>query len=68
MNLMRPEFYDKTLFRQFIKHLSDAGILTEDDNTKLTFDSNLEAISEEAKLVMSTELRHGIIQVASAAL
>ncbi|MCL4106524.1 UNVERIFIED_CONTAM: hypothetical protein GTU68_009658 [Idotea baltica] len=61
-----PEFYDKTLFRQFIKNLSDARILTEDDSGKLTFDSNLEAISEEAKLVMSTELRHGIIQVASA--
>ncbi|MFT6051389.1 MAG: glycerol-3-phosphate O-acyltransferase [Halioglobus sp.] len=63
-----PEFYDKTLFRQFIKNLSDAGILTEDASTKLRFDNKLETISEEAKLVMSTELRHGIIQVASAAL
>ena len=60
-----PEFYDKTLFRQFIKNLSSEGILTEDENGKLLFDEALKTISEDAKLVMSTELRHGIIQVAS---
>jgi glycerol-3-phosphate O-acyltransferase len=60
-----PEFYDKTLFRQFIANLSSEGFLTEDENGKLQFDEVLESISEDAKLVMSTELRHGIIQVAS---
>ncbi len=59
-----PEFYDKTLFQQFIKNLSSDGILTEDPNGKLQFDDALKSISEDAKLVMSTELRHGIIQVA----
>jgi len=60
-----PEFYDKTLFHQFIRNLSNAGILTENEHGKLLFDKALEIISDEAKLVMSTELRHGIIQVAS---
>lgn len=60
-----PEFYDKTLFRQFIRNLSQEGILSENDSGKLEFDEALESISEDAKLVMSTELRHGIIQVAS---
>lgn len=60
-----PEFYDKTLFRQFIKNLSLEGILSENEQGKLEFDEVLQSISEDAKLVMSTELRHGIIQVAS---
>jgi glycerol-3-phosphate O-acyltransferase len=60
-----PEFYDKTLFRQFIRNLSSEGNLTEDENGKLLFDEALKTISEDAKLVMNTELRHGIIQVAS---
>jgi glycerol-3-phosphate O-acyltransferase len=60
-----PEFYDKTLFRQFIANLSAEGFVTEDEGGKLQFDEVLESISEDAKLVMSNELRHGIIQVAS---
>jgi len=60
-----PEFYDKTLFHQFIRNLSNAGVLTENEHGKLLFDKALETISDEAKLVMSTELRHGIIQIAS---
>ncbi len=60
-----PEFYDKTLFRQFISNLAQTGILKEDEHGKLLFDGTLKSISEDAKLVMSTELRHGIIQVAS---
>jgi len=60
-----PEFYDKTLFRQFIKNLVIEGIVSENEQEKLVFDDVLESISEDARLVMSTELRHGIIQVAS---
>ena len=59
------EFYDKTLFRQFIGSLSGSGILVEDEHGKLNFDQTLETIAEGARLVMSTELRHGILQVAS---
>ena len=60
-----PEFYDKTLFRQFIVNLKNDGTLSEDENGKLLFDKKLMSMSEGARLVMSTELRHGIIQVAS---
>ncbi|MBE9539277.1 MAG: glycerol-3-phosphate 1-O-acyltransferase PlsB [Proteobacteria bacterium] len=60
-----PEFYDKTLFRQFITNLASEGIVSEDDDGKLMFDKKLLAMSAGARLVMSTELRHGIIQVAS---
>ncbi|MEH6580487.1 MAG: glycerol-3-phosphate 1-O-acyltransferase PlsB [Halioglobus sp.] len=60
-----PEFYDKTLFRQFIANLLDAGFLVESDLGMLQFDETLESIAEGSRLVMSTELRHGILQVAS---
>ncbi|MBT4519050.1 MAG: glycerol-3-phosphate 1-O-acyltransferase PlsB [Halieaceae bacterium] len=60
-----PEFYDKTLFRQFIGNLRKWGVLQHDDTDKLVFDKVLEEVSKDAKLVMSRELRHGIIQVAS---
>ncbi len=60
-----PEFYDKTLFNQFIKNLSSEGVLSENEHGKLVFDKRLLSMSAGARLVMSTELRHGIIQVAS---
>ena len=60
-----PEFYDKTLFRQFIAKLASEGFLVENEQGKLLFEEILEKTAEGARLVMSTELRHGIIQVAS---
>ena len=60
-----PEFYDKTLFRTFIENLGQEGLVTEGENQTLDFGPELESLSEGARLVMSTELRHGIIQVAS---
>ena len=60
-----PEFYDKTLFRQFIGNLTLQGIVQRNKQDKLVFDKTLESISKDAKLVMSKELRHGIIQVAA---
>ena len=60
-----PEFYDKTQFRQFIANLSKAGILEVSDQGKLQFDETLESIAQASRLVMSTELRHGILQTAS---
>ncbi len=61
-----PEFYDKTLFRQFIRNLSKNGILKRSEDGKLIFDEILEEVSNDAKALMTKELRHGIIQMASA--
>jgi len=60
-----PEFYDKTLFRQFIGNLTKAGVLQRNSEGKLTFDEVLESVTHDAKLFMTKELRHGIIQIAS---
>ena len=57
-----PEFYDKTLFKQFIESLTDTGILGRDEEGKLVFDQRLEQFARDAKLVLDKEVRHSIIQ------
>lgn len=58
-----PEFYDRTLFRQFIESLFESDILGRDDDGNLTFDRQLEDFARDAKLILSKEIRHTIIQV-----
>ncbi len=57
-----PEFYDKTLFKQFIESLTDSGILGRDEEGRLVFDQRLEQFARDAKLVLDKEVRHSIIQ------
>ncbi len=59
-----PEFYDKNLFRQFIDLLKQRDVLQVDAAGKLEFDDSIEDITEEAKTLLSKEIRHGIIRVA----
>jgi glycerol-3-phosphate O-acyltransferase len=58
-----PEFYDRTLFRQFIEAMFESGHLSRDDDNCLVFGRQLEAFARDAKLVLSKEIRHTIIQV-----
>ena len=58
-----PEFYDRTLFKQFIDSLTAAGILGRDDDGRLLFDQRLEGFARDARLVLDKEVRHAIIQV-----
>ncbi len=58
-----PEFYDRTLFKQFIESLFESNILGRDDDGNLTFDRQLENFARDAKLILSKEIRHTIIQV-----
>jgi glycerol-3-phosphate O-acyltransferase len=59
-----PEFYDKTLFKQFIESLTDSGILDRDEEGCLVFGQRLEQFARDAKLILDKELRHTIIQTA----
>ncbi len=59
-----PEFYDRTLFRQFIDSLTASGILGRDENGCLTFDNRLEQFARDARLILGKEVRHTIIQTA----
>jgi glycerol-3-phosphate O-acyltransferase len=57
-----PEFYDRTLFKQFIESLTESGILGRDDDGCLTFNQRLEQFARDAKLILEKEIRHTIIQ------
>jgi len=63
-----PEFYDKNLFRQFIDLLRQRGFLLVNAAGKLEFEDNIKNVTEEAKTLLSKEIRHGIIRVAPQAL
>jgi glycerol-3-phosphate O-acyltransferase len=59
-----PEFSDRNLFRQFISMLRENGALTTNENEKLEFNSVIRQISDDAKFILNSEIRHGIIRVA----
>jgi len=59
-----PEFSDRNLFRQFISLLRDNGVLTTNAEEKLEFDEMIGQISDDARFILSTDIRHGIIRVA----
>ncbi len=61
-----PEFFDKSLFKQFIRNLKDAQIVTTDDAGKLEFSDQLEGVLADAKAILSKEVRHSIWQISPA--
>ncbi len=62
-----PEFYDRSLFRQFINELRELGILTNNREGKLLFDERLDSISEHARFILRKEIRLLIIRSAAQA-
>ena len=62
-----PEFYDRSLFRQFISGLRELGILTNDREGKLLFDKRLDSISEHARFILRKEIRLLIVRSAAQA-
>ena len=66
--LNAPEFFDKTLFRQFIQRLRDFEVLSADAEGRLHYLPELEDIAENtARRVLSAEIRLSIRQVARSA-
>ena len=66
--LNAPEFFDKTLFRQFIQRLRDHEVLSTDAEGRLHYLPGLEDIAENtARRVLSAEVRLSIRQVARSA-
>ena len=58
-----PEFSDRNLFRQFIGLLRENGVLTTNRDEKLEFNSVIKQISDDARFILSKEIRYGIIRV-----
>ena len=63
--LNAPEFFDKSLFRHFIKSLLDQNVLQQDAAGKLGYHPKLGELAESvAKRVLPAEIRLSIRQVA----
>ncbi len=58
-----PEFFDKQLFKHFIRQLRRARVLETDEDGKLLFDDRLSSLIQEAKTLLGKEIRHTIWQV-----
>ncbi|HET9033019.1 MAG TPA: glycerol-3-phosphate 1-O-acyltransferase PlsB [Dokdonella sp.] len=63
--LNAPEFFDKSLFRGFILKLRERRVVRADADNKLDFDADLEALVKEAKVILSRDIRHGILKLTS---
>jgi glycerol-3-phosphate O-acyltransferase len=57
-----PEFFDKSLFRNFIELLGRRHVITTAGNGTLAFGEPLLGVAADAQLVLSEQLRHDILQ------
>ncbi len=58
-----PDFFDRSLFKGFIRRMRRNGVLSTSDEGKLTFDHRLEDVIEDAKGILSKLVRHTILQI-----
>jgi glycerol-3-phosphate O-acyltransferase len=61
--LNSPEFFDKSLFRNFIELLCRREVVTAAEDGTITFGEPLLGVATDAQLVLSAQLRHDILQV-----
>ncbi|HEX6636168.1 MAG TPA: glycerol-3-phosphate 1-O-acyltransferase PlsB [Steroidobacteraceae bacterium] len=58
-----PEFFDRSLFENFIDLLRERGVIRAGEGGKLDFDEVLVRVAADAQLVLSEQIRHSILQV-----
>lgn len=61
--LSAPEFFDKALFRGFILKLRERKVVWTDDEGKLDYDSALDDMVRDARVILSREMRHSILKI-----
>ena len=61
--LNSPEFFDKSLFRNFFDLLRRRNVIQVSDDGRLSFGEPLLAVAADAQLVLSEQIRHSILQV-----
>ena len=64
--LHSPDFFNKTLFHDFIKTLHVQGILRRDSEGGIEFDDDITSIGADARLVLGEEIRHSILSLTMA--
>jgi len=61
--LNSPEFFDRTLFENFIDLLRERRVIRMANGGRLEFDGVLLRVAEDAQFVLSEQIRHSILQV-----
>jgi len=61
-----PEFFDRTMFENFIDLLRARGVIRIAEGGKLSFDDVLTQVALDAQLVLQEQIRHSILQVTHA--
>ena len=61
--LHSPDFFNKTLFHDFIRTLQDQEVLRRNSDGMLEFDDDVLGIGADARLVLGEEIRHSILSL-----
>jgi len=61
--LNSPEFFDKSLFRNFLELLRRRNVIQMSEEKTLLFGEPLLGVAADAQLVLSEQIRHSILQV-----
>jgi glycerol-3-phosphate O-acyltransferase len=61
--LNSPEFFDKTLFKNFIDLLRARNVLGVNGEGRLTYTDMLPAVADDAQLVLHEQIRNSVLQV-----
>jgi glycerol-3-phosphate O-acyltransferase len=61
--LHSPDFFNKTLFHDFIKSLGEQDVLRRNSEGLIEFDDGIKSIGADARLVLGEEIRHSILSL-----
>jgi len=61
--LHSPDFFNKSLFHDFIKKLQDLDVIRRNSDGKIEFDDDITSIGADARLVLGEEIRHSILSL-----
>ena len=61
--LNSPEFFDKSLFKNFYDLLRQRGVLGVNAEGRLTYTDMLFAVADDAQLVLHEQIRNSVLQV-----
>ena len=61
--LHSPDFFNKTLFHDFIRTLQDLEVLRRNADGLIEYDDDLTNIGADARLVLGEEIRHSILSL-----
>ncbi len=62
--LHSPDFFNKTLFHDFIRTLQDLDVLRRNEDGRIEYDEGIKSIGADARLVLGEEIRHSILSLA----